>query len=319
MNVIGGGLFSAGLSALTGGAIDPTKLLGDLVKKLIEELMSKHDNASMKTVQDLAQQQQNAPAPSDVAPCPQPFSQDASNGASGSASGSGSGAGVHSNPSATFGILIIQQRDNTVQPREGGKLSDWDGTTGGWQKMADQAKSGLTGSPDAQQRILNGGKDPWNTADGNRDERISVLWAMQQNPNVRYDADKKEFFTKGADGSQTKVADLAEVEKMVTDNGGFDQNNATALHKVGDLLNGKISTAPSTSTSIAAFSGSLADAAKLFNNTTQAADTDQDPAVQVQKQKHFEHKGLAVDQGAAVIQQMISYTQLSSNIVPMSA
>lgn len=73
----------------------------------------------------------------------------------------------------------------------------------------------------------------------------TVMWAMQKNPNISYDADSQRFFTKMSDGSKRDVCSLQDVQNVVQQNGGFNRSNPTAAGAVDGFLKDKVDQAQS--------------------------------------------------------------------------
>ena len=81
-----------------------------------------------------------------------------------------------------------------------------------------------------------GAQNPWNVRDAHFEERIAVGWALQQNPNLKYDADARSFFVEDTAGTRRDVAALGDVIATVKAHGGFTNGNGAAMQAVGAEL-----------------------------------------------------------------------------------
>jgi len=113
-----------------------------------------------------------------------------------------------------------------------------DGSPAGWQRAGGIMAQRVTGSAAAS--IHMGGKNPWSNADGKMNERIGAWWVAQQDTRLRYDSDKKAFFTTDSNGKRKTVAKMSEILAVMAKNGGAAPNNATAYRAVGAFIAGKL-------------------------------------------------------------------------------
>ena len=75
--------------------------------------------------------------------------------------------------------------------------------------------------------------NPWAMRDEAFAERIAVGWAMQQNPHVRYDADRRTFVVEDGAGNRRDVASLRDAMGTIQARGGLHQANGAAMVAVG--------------------------------------------------------------------------------------
>ena len=111
-------------------------------------------------------------------------------------------------------------------------------TEADWPAYSKAIGDRLTGSKANKLAVDGGGQNIWTMQGGNLDERAAVGWALQQNQNLRYDTDRKQFFLSYPDGSTKDVASLGNVVNVIRQNGGANQNNAAGMKAVGSYLNG---------------------------------------------------------------------------------
>lgn len=107
----------------------------------------------------------------------------------------------------------------------------------------------LVGGADGRAAITRGGANPWTNEDGRMAERITVGWALQQNPHVKYDVDRRTFFVQDATGRRQDVAGLDELAQVIDGAGGLRNDNGAAMQAVGAFLAGRIPSGPRTSRS----------------------------------------------------------------------
>ena len=112
-----------------------------------------------------------------------------------------------------------------------------------WPAFSQSANSRITGSDSAKAGLFDG-TNPWAKNDGKTGERAAIGWAMQQNDKLRYDADNKQFYTTGADGSRTNAVSLDQVMQTINNSGGANPNNGTGYQAVGNLVNNLPTAAP---------------------------------------------------------------------------
>jgi hypothetical protein len=113
-------------------------------------------------------------------------------------------------------------------------------TESDWAAYSQALDSRMVGSEANRKAIHLDGENIWTAQGGNLDERAAVGWALQQNENLKYDADKKSFFTTSSDGSRRDVASLEDVTKVIQQNGGANQNNTKAMQAVGSFLDSAV-------------------------------------------------------------------------------
>jgi len=143
-----------------------------------------------------------------------------------------SGAVAGSAIGNSLNVTVTDGTENSAHatPVSHPKLPEVDGSAQGDQNLSNAASPYVEGSDANKARALKPGSQEWTT----------VMWAMQQNPNVSYDADSKRFFEKMSDGSKRDLGSLDDAEKKVSQSGGFDRNNPTAASALGDYFNQQI-------------------------------------------------------------------------------
>lgn len=105
-----------------------------------------------------------------------------------------------------------------------------------WPAFSQAVNSRITGSDSAKAGLFDGG-NPWSKNDGKTAERAAIGWTMQQNDKLRYDADNKQFYTTGADGTRTNAVSLDQVMQTINGAGGAGPSNGAAFQAVGNLVN----------------------------------------------------------------------------------
>jgi hypothetical protein len=130
--------------------------------------------------------------------------------------------------------------DNTAgtggsQPINYGTLPEVDGSPAGDQRFTEMMSARVDGGSANKGRALAMGSEEW----------LAVGWAMQQNPNVRYNADTKEFTLKMSDGTERKLCTLDEAKGAVGA-GGFNRGNPAKAAVLGDFLNQRAEQASNT-------------------------------------------------------------------------
>jgi hypothetical protein len=115
------------------------------------------------------------------------------------------------------------------QPVSFGKLPEVDGSPAGDRALSNAASSRVTGSEGNKERALKPGSDEWTT----------VMWAMQSNEKVQYDADQQRFFTTLSDGSKLDLCSVYDVQDVVG-KGGLDRNNGNSFGLVKDFMQNKL-------------------------------------------------------------------------------
>jgi hypothetical protein len=105
-----------------------------------------------------------------------------------------------------------------------------------WPAFSQGVNSRITGSDSAKAGLFDG-SNPWSKNDGKTAERAAIGWTMQQNDKLRYDADSKQFYTTGADGTRTNAVSLDQVMQTINSAGGAGPSNGAAFQAVGNLVN----------------------------------------------------------------------------------
>jgi hypothetical protein len=201
---------SGALGMLPGGNVLMVISKGlDLIKDLIEQGNTKGADAVLKFLNDVVQE---SGKDASSAAEPQPFTP----------------------PQGQGFNLEISFRPQSPLVSHGG-LPTVDGSARGDQMLSDAARPFVEGSDASKARALSPGSNEWTT----------VMWAMQQNPNVQYNADTQRFFTQSADGSKMDVCSLADAQSVIEQNGGFDRGNPTGAAALGDFLKDKVGDAHS--------------------------------------------------------------------------
>lgn len=179
------------------------------VLKFVNDILSKMENP----------QQQGAAA--GQASEPQPFSSPQS------------GGNEPWSATATVTMMITpRQEQSQAQPVSYGTLPIVDGSAQQDQSITNQASPRIDGA--SRGRVLSPGSGEWQ----------QVMAAMQQNPNVRYNADTQRFTMNMSDGSQRDVCSLQDVQSA-----GYSRANPSAVSAVGTLLNEKVRNAENSSAS----------------------------------------------------------------------
>jgi hypothetical protein len=130
-------------------------------------------------------------------------------------------------------IQITVSAPSSSEPDTHATLPTVDGSAQGDRNLSDQARPFVEGSDANKNRALTPGSNEWLTA----------MWAMQQNGNVRYNADTQRFFMQMKDGSKRDLCSLADAQSVIQNGGGYDRNNPVAAGKLGDFLKDKVSDA----------------------------------------------------------------------------
>lgn len=102
-----------------------------------------------------------------------------------------------------------------------------------WPGFSQAANSRITGNSNG----LFDGSNPWAKSDGRTEERAAVGWVMQQNDSLRYDADKKMFYSTAADGTRTDKLSLDKAIDTIRSHGGASPSAGAAFRAVGKLAN----------------------------------------------------------------------------------
>jgi len=117
----------------------------------------------------------------------------------------------------------VQGGQVSNQPIHYGTLPTVDGSAAGDQQLSQAASARIDGNAGNKGRALTPGSQEWTT----------VMWAMQQNPNVRYNADTQQFTLKMTDGTDRQLCSLADAQKAA---GNADRGNPAGAAKLGDYL-----------------------------------------------------------------------------------
>ncbi len=218
-----------GLDKIAGGALGMVVPGGDLIVKGLELLKGLLGNKDLKGAEDVLNlltrflQKTNSGQESEATPGEaQPFTPP---------------KGFM--PGATMEIeMRISAPSGKPVPRA--PLPLVDGSPAGDQMLSQQAGQFMEGSEANKAKAMKPGSNDWTT----------IMWAMQGNPNVHYNADTQRFFAKTADGGKIDLGSLDEMKQAA---GSFDRSNPVGQQKINDLINQKLGAAaeaPSVSTVI---------------------------------------------------------------------
>jgi hypothetical protein len=120
------------------------------------------------------------------------------------------------------------------KPVSHGGLPIVDGSPAGDRRLTDAARDLMVGSEGSKDRALKPGSQEW----------TAIMWAMQGQENVRYDADTSRFFTQLSDGSKLDVCSLQDVQDVIEGQfGGYSRNEPYAPAAVGDYMKEKVGVA----------------------------------------------------------------------------
>ncbi|MCX6627851.1 MAG: hypothetical protein NTW28_09510 [Candidatus Solibacter sp.] len=229
---IAGGL--SPMSMMPGGDVLAVVSKGlDLIKQLMDQNNTGGADAILKFLSDIVG---NMPKDASQAADPQPFTAPPQSGA---------------HEGQTLSIDVNLQPSN-AQITSHDVLPSVDGSAQGDQALSNSARPFVEGSESSKSRALAPGSNEW----------TAVLWAMQQNPNIRYDADAQRFFVQMSDGGKRDVCSLQDVNNVASQNGGFDRNHPTAAAAIGDFLKNSISSEKLPNSLSATISIDLADLAR---------------------------------------------------------
>jgi hypothetical protein len=128
--------------------------------------------------------------------------------------------------------IKLEYGNKNAQPVAHDKLPLVDGSPQGDQKLSQAARPFVDGSEAAKNRALTPGSNEW----------LTVMWAMQQNPNVRYDADSQRFTMKMSDGTSRDLGSLQEAQERIGPQ-GMNRGTNEGFNKMGDFLNEKVNQA----------------------------------------------------------------------------
>lgn len=130
------------------------------------------------------------------------------------------------NPGGGAGSGGAGSGGGSAQPVNYGTLPLVDGSVAGDLQISKLASSRVDGAGANIDRALKPGSSEWTT----------VMWAMQQNPNVRYNADTKEFTLKMTDGTDRKLCTLEEAQNS-TGPAGLNRANPAGSAPLAEFLN----------------------------------------------------------------------------------
>lgn len=217
-----------GIDNLLGGALQaiPGANMAGIIGKGIELLKGLLESKDLKGAEDvvnlLSKFMQQKQEPGGTSPCePQPFTPPPSQSQN-----------LPDGSKIEIEVRISAPRGEAV-PHE--PLPFVDGSAQGDQNLSNQASKFMEGSDANKARALQPGSQEW----------TSVMWAMQSNPNVCYNADTQRFFAKTSDGGKMDLGSLKDVQSTIEQNGGYNRGNPTAFPKVGELMNSKLQQAQS--------------------------------------------------------------------------
>ncbi len=144
-------------------------------------------------------------------------------------------------------------------------LPSVDGSPAGDQMLSQKASQFVEGSDANKARALNPGSQEW----------TAVMWAMQSNPNVHYNADTQRFFAKTEGGGKMDLGSLEDMKKAA--GGNFDRSNPVGMGKIKEALDKNLAEASSTPevSSI------------IYRITTQAAKADETTEATPEEPKQF--------------------------------
>jgi hypothetical protein len=251
-----GDLLGGIAGAAMGGIMPEMGILSVVAKglELAEGLLGKKDTQDVGKILDLltklVNQSGGGAQASSAAADPQPFDNTLGNSQDGGASAADSGG---KNMQVNVTVNHDLGHSTKASPVSHDLLPTVDGSAQGDQNLSNQASQYIEGSDANKSRALAPGSQEWTT----------VMWAMQQNPNVRYDADSKRFFEKMDDGSKRDLGSLDDAEKVINQNGGFNRNQPTAGGALGDHFNNQVGQAdshPQASSLIEKFADTAAQA-----------------------------------------------------------
>lgn len=83
----------------------------------------------------------------------------------------------------------------------------------------------IDGNNENRGRALTPGSQEWTT----------VMWAMQQNPSARYNADTQQFTVKMTDGTDHQLCSLQDAQQAIGA-GGFDRGQPSGAARLGEFL-----------------------------------------------------------------------------------
>lgn len=219
------------------GGLNPISMIKQGID-LVENLVKKHDGQDARQVLDLLMKfiNQSSGQPGQAAPAQaQPFTPPQTGGDDGTSPLAGAGGATGPGVSGgTPGIASgspgasgppIREIDIDIKVKFGDQpaqspatpvshpvLPIVDGSAAQDAQLTQAASQYVEGSAANKARALTTGSQEWYT----------VCRAMQQNPNVRYDADSKRFFELMSDGSKRDLGSLADAQKAAP---GMDRNN----------------------------------------------------------------------------------------------
>jgi hypothetical protein len=116
------------------------------------------------------------------------------------------------------------------KPVSHGGLPSVDGSPAGDRMLTEAARGYVEGSESSKERALKPGSQEWTT----------VMWAMQGNESIQYNADTSRFFTQLSDGSKLDVCSLQDVQDVIEKNGGYNRSEPYAAKAVGDFVTDRV-------------------------------------------------------------------------------
>lgn len=258
-----------GIAGAAMGAIAPEMGILNVVAKgleLAEGLLGKGDTKDVSKILDMLTQlvgkPGGGPEGAGNAAEPQPFRSPSDMGhppEESQAAGTGNGGGGSASASAADSArgvnvtVTIDEGRGKASPVSHDRLPEVDGSPQGDQNLSNLASPFVSGSDANKARALKPGSQEWQT----------VMWAMQKNPNLCYDADSKRFFEKMDNGSKRDLGSLEDAQKVINDNGGWDRNHPVAGGALGDYFDKQVKQAdehPEASSLIEKFAETAAKA-----------------------------------------------------------
>ena len=106
------------------------------------------------------------------------------------------------------------------------------GSDSQWPQFSDAVNARTTGS-----HKVYDGSNPWAKSGAARDEAGLVGWAMQQNDTVRYDSDRKMFYTTDQSGVNRDVMSLEQLKNVANGSGPISSNAGAPYLAVGNAIN----------------------------------------------------------------------------------
>jgi hypothetical protein len=120
------------------------------------------------------------------------------------------------------------------KPVSHGGLPTVDGSAAGDRMLSEAASGYIEGSEASRARAMKQGSPEW----------TAVMWAMQGQENVQYNADTSRFFVQLSDGSKLDVCSIDDVQSLIEKtSGGYNRNEPYAAAAVADFMKDKVGTA----------------------------------------------------------------------------